>query len=277
MGVPEDKSLRLSYEERAEKAINTAAKTLFGLMESKKTNLALNDDEVEQKRFLELAESLGSEIVILKTHIDILRDFTPEVTKKLLGLSKKHNFMIFEDRKFADIGNTVKMQYTEGIYRIADWANIVNVHAVPGPGIIKALGEVIKERNDGIPRGIIVLAQMSSEGNLATGDYTKQAIEMTNANKELTVGYIGDGGDVTQLRKLTALRFEGHAVLTPGVQIQSKGDTLGQKYSLPEDAVAAGSDVIMVGRGIYKADNPLEMAKDYRKRGWNAYLKRTEQ
>lgn len=39
-----------------------------------------------------------------KTHIDIIEDFTMELADELVKLSKELDFMIFEDRKFADIG-----------------------------------------------------------------------------------------------------------------------------------------------------------------------------
>jgi len=45
-------------------------------------------------------------------------------------------------RKFADIGNTVKLQYTKGLFQIAQWADLVTVHVLPGEGIVQALEQV---------------------------------------------------------------------------------------------------------------------------------------
>lgn len=252
----------MTYSERAKFSLNQQGTRLFTLMEEKKTNLALSVDVISQKELLALADLIGPEICVLKTHIDIIEDFTPELPHRLVELAEKHQFLLFEDRKFADIGNTVKLQYSGGVYRISDWADITNAHIVVGPGIIEGLKDVGLLKG----RGLLLLAQMSSNENLATGTYTQKAIVLAKEHAEFVMGFIAR-------EKLTEDPAFIH--LTPGVGSEEGQDHLGQRYLTPEYVIGSlQSDVIIVGRGIYQSQDPLTTARRFRERGFSAYKKR---
>ncbi|MFA5995485.1 MAG: orotidine-5'-phosphate decarboxylase [Patescibacteria group bacterium] len=249
----------MKLEQRLQYVKNPTAKKLLEIMIEKKTNLAVAADLTSGAEILRILDKIGSEICVAKLHIDILTDFTSNFVTELIKLKEKHNFLIFEDRKFADIGNTVQMQYAQGIYHIVDWADITNAHTVPGPGIIEGLSAV------GLPkgRGLLLLAEMTPEGTLAKGEYTQASIEMAKKYDDFVFGFI------TTKKLINDPKFIN---FTPGVKFGGGGDGLKQQYNTPAKAIAGGSDVLIVGRGIYKVDDPASEARKYRQEAWEAYL-----
>ncbi len=252
----------LSFLQRAGHTSHPLAKKLFLLMEEKKTNLCVSADVTKQKDLLHLADQVGPHICMLKTHIDILEDFTPNFLHDLQGLAEKRHFLLFEDRKFADIGHTVSLQYKKGIYRIADWAHLVNAHILPGPGIIQGL----KQEGLALNRGLLLLAQMSSKGALFSPSYTEKAVELAEKNTDFVIGFISLG-------RLSPKPYFLH--LTPGVKLEEGKDSLGQQWLSVEEVVGKRkSDIIIVGRDILHAKDPQKQAKLYQERAWKCYEKR---
>lgn len=252
---------KLAYQQRIDYCLNKSARRLCQLIAEKQSNLCFSADITDADVLLALLEKLGPEICLVKTHVDILTEFKPHFIPQLKALADKHQFLIFEDRKFADIGYTVKQQYAAGIYHIAKWADIINAHIIPGPGIIQGLREVglVKQR------GLLLVAEMSSSGSLTGDAYTKASIAMAKQYPDFVMGFIAQ-------HQLTD--NPGLLHLTPGVQcVQIQADDLGQQYVSPKQAILQnGSDIIIVGRGIYQAQDPVAAAATYRKSAWEAYL-----
>ncbi|RDX55544.1 Orotidine 5'-phosphate decarboxylase [Lentinus brumalis] len=267
-----------TYAQRAAKQTNPAARALLETIERKRTNLCVSVDVTKQADFLRIIDTVGPYICLVKTHVDVIEDFDSSVIDRLQELSAKHDFLIFEDRKFADIGNTVALQYSSGVYKIASWSHITNAHPVPGPSIISGLSSV------GVPlgRGLLLLAEMSTKGSLATGSYTEEAVRMARANRDFVIGFIAQHRmDGVGLRENESSPDEDFLVLTPGVGLDAKGDAMGQQYRTPREVVLeSGCDVIIVGRGVYGKDDAADpdavrvQAERYRAEGWKAYQER---
>lgn len=91
-------SLHLSFEDRAKLSDHPLTKQLLTIMSNKRTNLCVAVDLTKCEDILQIAESIGPHICILKTHIDIIVDFDKSFVTKLKTIASKHNFLIFEDR-----------------------------------------------------------------------------------------------------------------------------------------------------------------------------------
>lgn len=95
-----------TYGSRAGHASSGLASYLLRLMSIKQTNLCLSADVETSAELLDLAEECGDHICILKTHCDIVTDWSDRTARALKEIARRKCFIIFEDRKFADIGGT---------------------------------------------------------------------------------------------------------------------------------------------------------------------------
>lgn len=180
----------MPFEIRAESASCEVSRLLLKLMARKKSNLCVAADVLNASELVALAKKVGPHICLLKTHVDLSQGFTQDIADELISLAKHYDFLILEDRylkinslhyfwyvklmhcrKYADIGSTVAQQYSRGYFEVSRWADIVTVHSLPGDGILKAIETEANKLET--PRGCFLLAEMSSEGNLISADYTK--------------------------------------------------------------------------------------------------------
>ena len=243
---------KISYETKLQNTEHSVGKKLLEIALSKKSNLIASADVTTTAELLDFAEKVGPHIVALKTHIDIVNDFDFENTIiPLKKIAEKHQFLLMEDRKFADIGNTQELQFSEGVYKISDWADFVTSQVIGGFESLDVFRNV----------GVVAILSMSSKGTLTDEHYFEEAQKIALSHPNVI------GGVSQKVISSEILHF------TPGINLETKGDGKGQQYNTPNHVFKnLHTDFIIVGRGIYKAENIEQAANLYKTEGWKAYL-----
>lgn len=233
---------------------NKVHQKLKSVIIAKKSNLVFSPDVTDKNTLINLVNKVGKYICVLKIHSDIIENFDDEFITKLLKLSSHYNFLLFEDRKYCDIGNTFEKQYFNKLFKVNKWADLITIHCIAGPGILDCL------RKHNSERGVLLVAQMSTKDNLINDEYTKNVINLSEKYSDLVVGLIGQSFTNSNLFNFT-----------PGININSDADTLDQRYNNPLDAVENNTELFIIGRGIYLSDNPEKECQKYRTICWDTY------
>ncbi|SDJ42753.1 orotidine-5'-phosphate decarboxylase [Chryseobacterium jejuense] len=251
-----EEETRASYEQKLSNTQHSVSKKLLETALAKKSNLIASADVTTTQELLTFAEKVGPHIIALKTHIDIISDFEYEKTiTPLKEIAARHQFLLMEDRKFADIGNTQELQFTSGVFKITDWADFVTSQVIGGFESLDCFKNV----------GVVAIVGMSSKGTLTTASYREEALKVAVSHPNVI-------GGVSQ-NKIP----EDLLLFTPGVNLADSGDGKGQQYNTPEHVFKTlHTDFIIVGRGIYKSEDPAAAAVTYKNEGWNAYINSLE-
>ncbi|TDL99997.1 MAG: orotidine 5'-phosphate decarboxylase [Flavobacteriaceae bacterium] len=242
---------RLSYKEKEAATTHSVGKKLLQIAQEKQSNLICSADLTKASEIVDLASKVGDNIVALKLHVDIIEDFSLQMISQLQELAAEKKFLLFEDRKFADIGNTASLQFNQGIHQISSWADMITAHPIGGEQSLEVFKNI----------GVVTIVEMSSKGALTDNHYVTKALEVS----ENAQGVMG----VVAQRKIASNLL----LFTPGVNLASKNDTKGQQYNTPEYVFKElATDFMIVGRGIYQSSDPQKIAREYQQEGWSAYL-----
>lgn len=216
----------------------------------KRTNVIVSLDYEDADQIINACYLLAPYVLGIKIHTDIIHNLNDTHIQILLQYKSIYNLIIIVDRKFCDIGNTVKLQSKF----ITKYADLVTAHSISGSGVLDGL------RENCLKNGcrVLLIAQMSSNNNLIDETYTQKTLSMAIENKDIVTGFI------TQ-KKLSNdfLHF------APGVNIKTNGDALQQRYKTPVELIYMNNvDILIVGRGITDELNHSEIStlvKQYNK------------
>lgn len=214
--------------------------------------VALDIDQLRDAK--RLVETLGPAVDLFKIGSQLFTAYGPEAVRAV----EEAGGQVFLDLKFHDIPNTVA-----SAVRSATGLKVfmMTVHASGGEEMIKFAAEASAKRAAELkiekPRivGVTVLTSDAAVGN------TQQIV----AERALLARKAGLDGVVCSVQEAAAVRQacgKDFIIVTPGIRLP-EGDRGDQKrVATPANAVAAGSNFLVVGRPVIGAADPLKAARE---------------
>jgi orotidine-5'-phosphate decarboxylase len=211
--------------------------------------VALDVEELD--RGVALARELSGRVGWLKVGLEL---FVREGPRAVAAIAE--HAPVFLDLKLHDIPTTVARSVVSAASLDA---GLLTVHASGGPTMLRAAAEAAGEASGGRMRLLAVTVLTS------TSDDELGAMGMAGAEEQvprLAALAVGSGIDglvcaPADLARVRAAVGDGALVVTPGIRAQaSDADDHARALSAAQ-AVAAGADLLVIGRPITRAPDPV--------------------
>jgi orotidine-5'-phosphate decarboxylase len=214
-------------------------------------NLVLALDYTDAVEALNMATSLQGKVPWMKVGLELFTREGPMVVKTL----KSMGFQVVLDLKMFDIPNTVR-----GGIRASSWigADLITVHLMGGEHMCRAAVEE-RDRLEHKPLlfGVTVLTSLEQGELPAEINLQSLAGELAeNAVNWGLDGVVCSGWDISGIKaSWPTLRC-----LTPGIRPIGSASNDQHQIVTPAEAVALGSDFLVIGRPITQAEDPVAAA-----------------
>lgn len=212
-------------------------------------------DFKNKEETLKFLEQFTEEKPFLKIGMELFYSEGPDIVREI----KKRGHKIFLDLKLHDIPNTVKKAMTSLSKLDVD---MCNVHAAGTKDMMKAAIEGLT-REDGTRPLLISVTQLTStseermQEELLINEKIDKVV-MHYAKNTMEAGLDGVVCSPLEAGKVKEVCGSNFLTITPGVRFET--DDIGDqvRVTTPKKAKELGSDYIVVGRPITKAENPVE-------------------
>jgi len=221
-------------------------------MTNVKSNVIVALDYDDQHLALALADRLDPEFCRLKVGKELFTAAGPSIVKNL----NDRGFDIFLDLKFHDIPNTV----AKAIGTAADlgvW--MANVHASGGSRMMSAAKRALDSKgSEMLLIGVTVLTSMDASDLEEVGvrrNPSAQVLHLAELAKHSGLdGVVCSAQEAKLLKESLGPEFK---LVTPGIRLADSAADDQRRILTPADAVALGSDYLVIGRPITQSTDPL--------------------
>jgi orotidine-5'-phosphate decarboxylase len=178
------------------------------------------------------------------------------------GAVAREGVPIFLDLKLHDIPNTVE-QGLRSLMQLAPAPAIINVHAHGGLAMMQAARKVVPASTKLI--AVTVLTSLTHDDVVATGhDPEHSTAELAMILAQLThqaglEGVVCSPHDLDLIRTVLPRAF---LTVVPGIRPAGADAQDQKRIATPKTAVDAGADILVIGRAITGAADPVAAARD---------------
>jgi len=201
---------------------------------------------------LDLVSQLDPSLCRLKVGKEMFTRLGPAFVETLAAMG----FQVFLDLKFHDIPNTVAAA-CEAAADLGVW--MINLHASGGRRMMETARERLERRAERPLLIAVTILTSLTEGDIAEIGYSGTPLDNVLRMARLT-HFSGLDGIVCSPLEASAARDqvdEDFLLVTPGVRPQSALLNDQKRVMTPYDALNNGADMLVIGRPITAASDPL--------------------